>query len=360
MSLTVLSIGYALAPVTPDAVGGAEVVLSQLDAALVARGHRSIVIAPEGSVIEGTLIATDALPAVLDDDARERALTAVRAALHIALAQLPIDVLHFHGVDFADVMPPRDAPALDVPALVTLHLPIDHYPERALESPRRGTVLACVSRSQHADLPLALRERCPVIENGVDLARFRLRERAHGYAIALGRVCPEKNYPDALRAAARAGVPLVLAGRVYPYASHEAHFRDAIAPRLGRGARFLGAIAGPRKARWIGGARCVLVPSIVRETSSLVAMEAMASGTPVIAFRSGALTELIDEGRSGFLVDDVDGMADAIGRAPQLDRRDCRAAAEARFDRERSSARWIALLERVAQHGATHGPRARE
>ena len=122
-------------------------------------------------------------------------------------------------------------------------------------------------------------------------------------------------------------------------------------PRLDRRRRYLGPVGFIRKRRLLAAARCLLVPSLVAETSSLVAMEAAACGTPVIAFRSGALPEVVEDGRTGFLVDDVDGMAEAIRRVDRIDPAACREAARRRFSNRRMAAAYLdryQMLARVA------------
>src|SRR5437016_11402076 len=123
LPLTVLSIGYALAPVGPDAVGGAEQILSALDRALVDAGHRSVVVANLGSQVAGTLVPSGPVPTEISDAERALALKRHRQAIAQALARFNVDVVHSHAVDFADHLPEAD-----VPALVTLHLPGDFYP----------------------------------------------------------------------------------------------------------------------------------------------------------------------------------------------------------------------------------------
>lgn len=341
--ITVLSVSYSLARVAPDAAGGAEVVLSQIDRALVASGRRSIVVAPAGSEVAGTLVPTPAPPErEIDGTARWRALEAARAAIARAHREHAIDVVHFHGPDLGALVD-----AARAPILATLHLPIADYPRDLLDSP--AIAIACVSATQASTLPAPIRARARLLPNGVDLARYRARARKHGYVLALGRVCPEKNFADAILAAELARAPLVLGGVVHPYPDHRRYFEERIVPRLGRGVRFAGPVSGARKRALIAGARCLLVPSTVAETSSLVAMEALACGTPVIAYPSGALPEIVEDGRTGLLARDPLEMARAIARVGAIDPRDCREAAERRFDGARAAARTIALLEEIAR-----------
>jgi glycosyltransferase involved in cell wall biosynthesis len=147
-------------------------------------------------------------------------------------------------------------------------------------------------------------------------------------------------------------VPLLIAGEVYRYAEHERHYRDDIRPRLDRHRRFLGPLGGARKRRLLAVARCLLVPSLVAETGSLVAMEALAHGTPVIAFPNGALVDVVEHGVTGFLVRDTAEMARAIRDAPRIDPEACRAAARARFSAEAMVHRYLDLYAVLARgHG---------
>lgn len=343
--LTVLEVAYPLAAVGPDAVGGAEQIVSLLDEGLVRRGHCSLVVAQEGSSCQGTLIATPALREgrALDAAVRERAWEAHRRAIAEACRRFPVDLIHFHGVDFNHYLPDSGPPAL-----VTLHLPITSYDEGALHPTRSDVFFHGVSASQHRSFGSGLSLLQP-IENGIALDRRRFSAHKRGFCLALGRICPEKGYPRALLAAARARTPVLLAGRVFAYEDHLRHFREALKPLLTdpSRARFLGPVSGGRKRRLLAAARCVLIPSRCEETSSLVAMEALASGTPVIAFRVGALPEIIEHGRTGFLVDDVEGMSEAILAASTIDPRACRLAAEQRFSADRAVTGYLAAFDRV-------------
>jgi glycosyltransferase involved in cell wall biosynthesis len=166
--------------------------------------------------------------------------------------------------------------------------------------------------------------------------------------MALGMICPEKGFHLGLAAATRAGVPFVLAGKVFAYAEHERYFREELQPVLTPPHRFVGPLGIWRKARLLAGARCLLVPSLVPETASLVAMEALACGTPVVAFPAGALADVVEHGRTGFLVRDVDEMAAAIPRAAGIGARDCRRAAQTRFSADRMARQYFEVYRRIA------------
>lgn len=352
--LTVLSVAYPFAPVTRDSVGGAEQVLAAIDRGLTRAGHRSVVVAAEGSTVSGELWATPHVPEAIDDQVRERIWSAVRGSIAAALSEIDVDVIHLHGIDFDRYLPPPGPPVL-----ATLHLPPDWYAESALHPDRPDTFLNCVSETQ--------RRRCPsdapivaTIPNGVDLRALRPSAWPKGrYALALGRICPEKGYALALEAAAVAQVSLLIAGHTYPYPEHLRYLHEQIEPKLGARARLLRPVRGEAKRRLLARARCLVVPSLVEETSSLVAREALACGTPVVAFARGALPEIVEDGVNGFLVSDVAGMADALERSQHLDPAACRRTAEERADLQDTVANYLRTYgELVARRHAAHAASA--
>jgi glycosyltransferase involved in cell wall biosynthesis len=268
------------------------------------------------------------------------------------LRRWPIDVIHMHGVDFHAYLPPPGPPVL-----VTLHLPPDWYPPEVFRPTRANTFLHCVSASQRACCPDGA-SLLPDVPNGVALEALQARHAKRRFALALGRICPEKNCHVALDAARRADFPMLLAGETFRYEAHEAYFAHAIAPRLDRTRRFIGPIGLARKRRLLTAARCLLVPTLAPETSSLVAMEALACGTPVIAFPSGALPDIVEHGRTGFLVRDEQEMAEAIHAAAKIEPEVCREAARERFSLERTLEDYFALYRQLASGGPVEGHRA--
>ncbi len=187
------------------------------------------------------------------------------------------------------------------------------------------------------------------IPNGVAVDRLRARHARRNFALALARICPEKGFHLALDAARLARTPLLIAGQVFPYEAHQRYFSNEIRPLLGRAARFLGPIGFARKRRLLTAARVLLIPSLVPETSSLVAMEALACGCPVVAFPTGALPDLIEPGITGFLVSSIEEMADAIPLCDAIDREHCREVARQRFSLDTMIGSYFRLYRRLGK-----------
>ncbi|MCX6967188.1 MAG: glycosyltransferase family 4 protein [Verrucomicrobia bacterium] len=341
MKLTILNVAFPFAPVGPDAVGGAEQILTQLDVALAQRGHHSIVVACEGSQTAGQLIGIPRVTGAIHDRFRCRVHAHVRAAIQHALTRWAIDVIHFHGVDCHAYLP-----AEEIPTLVTLHCPVSFYQPMLFEAWRPQFFIHCVSASQRRSCPPGV-HILPDLPNGVPESLLQTRHAKRRFAVALGRICPEKNFHVAIDAAKQANLGLLLAGATFPYPAHEHYYKNEILPRLDRHRLHIGPIGFVRKKRLLSAARCLLMPSLAAETSSLVSMEALACGTPVIAFPSGALPEMIEHGKTGFIVRNQDEMAEAIHAAGSIDPEQCRAAVRSRFCADRMVADYLNLYRRL-------------
>lgn len=342
--MRVLSIAYPFAPVCGSTAGGAEHVLSMIDAGLASTGHDSIVIACEGSAVKGRLIDYEGAKTV-DDGVMARVYCDVNAAIRRALFEHGPDVVHMHGVDFYRYLPPGE-----VPLLVTLHLPLHWYPGEAFKHAGPKTFYNCVSESQRrSSVSVGLdQEYLKVVGNGVPVEDLFIKVSRRGYALCLGRICPEKGFHMAIEASKLAGVPLVIAGSVFGYEAHERYFKEEIKPRLAPSIRHIGPVGLQRKRRLLTGARCVLVPSLAAETSSLVAMEALACGTPVVAFPNGALSEIVEDGRTGFLADGIESMARSIEVAHTIDPDLCRRTARERFSSAAMVEGYVSLYRELS------------
>jgi CelD/BcsL family acetyltransferase involved in cellulose biosynthesis/glycosyltransferase involved in cell wall biosynthesis len=343
--LSVLNVAYALAPVGPDAVGGSEQVLSAVETATARAGHRSLVLACEGSCTTGKLFTVKRAAGPLTQEARARLHRLYRAEIARIVAQERVDVVHFHGLDFFSYLPPEPTPVL-----ATLHLPPSWYPSEIFSMQRPATMLTCVSRSQRSDCP---QSQVPIEEvpNGIDLGLFSPSGDRQDYGLVLGRVCPEKGIHLALDAAHRAGTPLLIAGEVFEYPDHLRYFAQEIEPRLDENRRFIGPVGWKQRSALLSRASCLIVPSLVAETSSLVTMEALASGTPVVAFGNGNLAHLIQHGRTGFLVHNRDEMVSAIRVIRNLRADECRPDAERRFGHRGMCSRYLRLYSSLAERG---------
>lgn len=299
-----LLVAYPLLPVSERSAGGAEQILWALERELAERGAQTEVAACAGSDTRGRLIATGVPPEGVSDGNAEREYEHTERVL-AACASGKFDMVLDHSGHFF-----RHAAEVDTQVLATLHLPRSLYDAEAFGNPAKNLYFNCVSESQRAEF-LDLPRMMPVVRNGIDVRRFAVGKRRADYVLWLGRVCPEKAPHLAIDAAQKAGVPIVVAGQVYPFEWHQQYWEQQVKPRIDHDkVRWVELPSFDEKAKLLRDARALLVTSQVAETTSLVALEAMASGTPVIAFRVGALKEVVTED-TGILVNDVDEMAHA-------------------------------------------------
>ena len=182
------------------------------------------------------------------------------------------------------------------------------------------------------------------IHHGIDVDAFALHRHPGEHLLFFGRIHPDKGTAEAIEVARRAGRRLVIAGII----QDERYFRDEVAPHIdGDRVRFVGPVVAAERAEVLGGAHALLHLIDFDEPFGYSVVEAMACGTPVIAYDRGSMAELIDEGTTGFLVGDVDGAADAVGRVERLDRDGIRASAVKRFDRATMVEQYVAVYDAV-------------
>lgn len=324
----------------PDGYGPWELATHTLTEALVARGHDVTLFAARGSRTSARLVET--APAALSEDPSLDAK--VHEAMHVAAAferAGSFDVLHSQ----ADLLPLAFARLTPVPLVATIH-GLGSPETRARVLPiweRYARDVAYVAISQ-ADRQPGLRYAA-TIHHGLDPEAWPFAEPGPDAPLLFfGRMHPDKGPDAAIEIAARAGQPLVMAGIVHD----EPYFRDRVAPHIdGTRVRWLGNVTGPDRARLLGGARALLHPIGFDEPFGLSVIEAMACGTPVIAYARGSMPELVQDGRTGFLVDDVAGAVAAVGRLGALDRHVVRQSVQGRFTAARMAEDHEALYHRV-------------
>jgi glycosyltransferase involved in cell wall biosynthesis len=261
-------------------------------------------------------------------DARVEQLHAAWAADQIRGDARGFDVVHAH---VPSLLPFGER--LDAPLIYTVHH--DDGPEhahlRALYRRSRAQLIAISARQKRLIPELA---RARVIHHGLDAARYRPGAGDGGYVAYLGRIAADKGVHHAIDAARAAGVPIRVAGA--PHWGDGEYFTREIAPRLrSDGVRAIGEVGGDEKHRLLGDARALLFPIEWEEPFGLVMIEAMLSGTPVLAFPRGAATEVIDNGVTGFLCRDVAELTRRLRRLDGFDRVACCRRARARWTTQR-------------------------
>jgi len=204
---------------------------------------------------------------------------------------------------------------------------------------RHGAYVAISEADRHPRL-----EYAATIHHGIDTDDFPLQSCPEGYLLFFGRIHPDKGTAEAIDVAHRVGLPLVIAGIV----QDRQYFEQRIAPHVdGRRVRYLGPVGPDRRATVLGGALALLHLIAFDEPFGFSVVEAMACGTPVLAFRRGSMPELIDDGRTGFLVDDVEQATGAVHRVGGLDRSGVRQVSVERFGRDRMVDDYLATYAAV-------------
>lgn len=329
MRLAMVSTVYRSTP--PKGYGGIERVVHTLAEALVARGHDVTLFATTGSQFSGRLIevpgydpATAPTGRIGGRSLSEEPLYRAMAAF---LAEHPIDVLHDFSFDNLFVNRHRG----DVPALVSVCIPLDP----AL--PRPHCAVAC--SAAHAE---TIGADVPFVRYGLDLAAFTPVYEKGRRLVHIAKIAPYKAQHEAMIAALRARCALDIVGNV----EHRTYYHAAVAPlAMLPGMRYLGETLDTRAL--LGPARALVQTPRWFDAFPLVALEAMACGTPLIAYRTGGLPEQIEHGVNGFLCDGVGEMAEMMRRVDEIDPRACRAMAEENFAVPRMADEYCALYEKV-------------
>jgi glycosyltransferase involved in cell wall biosynthesis len=312
--------------VPPPAYGGTEAVVSVLTDALVRAGHEVDLLASGDSWTAARLRSVYHRSLRTADGVRDATPYGwVHAAEAIALAR-EFAIVHNHAGESVMAL----AGLSDTPMLTTMHCPIT-ADARIVWQRYRGH-FNTVSRAQLATLPPLATARCAgAVHNAIDIASFPFREKKDDYLLCLNRIAPEKGTHLAIEAARRAGRTLIVAGKVGE--PDRQYYETVVKPLLdGRNVVYVGEADYRMKKELYSRAACLLNPICWEEPFGLVPVEAMACGTPVIAFTRGSMPELVVDGETGFLVHDVDSMVAALARIDGIQPALCRRHVETNFD----------------------------
>ena len=336
--------------VPPKYYGGTERVVSYLTEELVRLGHDVTLFASGDSLTGARLVAPSPRSLRLDEHCIDQVAHHVLMLELVAKEARSFDVIHFH-CDYLHFPLSR---RLGIPHVTTLHGRLDLPDLVPLYREFREVPVVSISNAQRE--PLAWINWQATVYHGLPEDLYRFRDEPGTYLAFLGRISPEKRVDRAIEIARRIGMPLKIAAKVD--AVDREYFEDVIEPLLcGPNIEYVGEIGEGEKDDFLGNAYALLFPIDWPEPFGLVMIEAMACGTPVIAYHRGSVPEVLDDGVTGFIVSDLEDAVQAAERISQLDRRQCRRVFEERFSAGRMARDYIAVYENLVQRFPT-GPAA--
>jgi glycosyltransferase involved in cell wall biosynthesis len=325
------------APVPPQLYGGIELIVDRLARGFQAAGHEVLLYTTGDSTSSVPMAWT------LPQAEGNRIGAVVPELRHVMAAYDTVadfDIVHDHtvaGPVYAERFP-------NLKVVTTNHGPFNDELTDLYERIADRVPIIAISHSQRRPVPHLKIAR--VIHHGLDPADFPVGKGDGGYLLFLGRMAPEKGAHRAMEAAHKAGVPLLMAAKMREPWEFD-YFDMYVKPYLNQDIQYLGEVPHEEKLSLLAGAEALLNPIRWPEPFGLVMIEALACGTPVLAFPEGAAPEIVEDGKTGFLCHDQLDMAEAIGRVGQLDRADCRAAVEGYFSTERMVNEHLTLFEQL-------------
>jgi glycosyltransferase involved in cell wall biosynthesis len=326
--------------VPPKLYGGTERVVHTLTEELVREGHEVTLFASGDSETSARLVP------VCPESLRLNKGCMDQLAHHFLLLELVFselhnfDILHFH-IDYLHFPLSRSVHAINV---TTLHGRLDIPDLQPLYRNFSDMPVVSISDAQREPLPWINWQG--TVYHGLQPELFPFHKKGSEYLAFLGRVSPEKGLDDAIKIAKQAGMTLRIAAKVDN--EDKEYFESVIKPLLNDPlVEFIGEIGYPEKGEFLGDAAALLFPINWPEPFGLVMIEALACGTPVIAYSSGSVPEVLEDGVTGFLVDNVNAAAEAVGRLSEIDRSRCRHTFEERFSAQRMAHDYLAIYEKL-------------
>jgi glycosyltransferase involved in cell wall biosynthesis len=328
--------------VPPKFYGGTERVVAYLTDALVELGHEVTLFASGDSLTKAKLAPIWPRALRLDPSVKDFLAPVFMELEVVARRAHEFDVIHSH-LDYFGFPLLR---LLDVPSVTTLHGRLDLPELPALYGVYGDIPVVSISNAQRAPLPQA--HYVETILHGLPQDLLAKGPGAGGYLAFLGRISPEKAPDAAIRIAARAGMRLKIAAKVDKV--DEQYFKTTIEPLLSqKHVEFIGEIGEHQKGEFLGNATGLLFPIAWREPFGLVMIEAMACGTPVIAFENGSVPEVLEDGVTGFIVQNENQAVAAASKIGMLDRERIRAEFDRRFTAQHMAQNYLKLYSRLGK-----------
>ncbi len=328
--------------VPPKYYGGTERVVSYLTEELVRQGHDVTLYASGDSVTKAHLVAPCRRSLRLDKHCMDQ------LAHHVLMLEMVFkdpdrfDIIHFH-IDYMHFPISRRH---RTPHLTTLHGRLDIPDLVPLYQEFREVPVVSISNSQREPLPWLNWQG--TVYHGLPEDLYTFREEPGGYLAFLGRISPEKRVDRAIEIARRIGMPIKIAAKVDNV--DKDYFEDVVEPLLRNPlVEYVGEIGEGEKDEFLGNAYALLFPIDWPEPFGLVMIEAMACGTPVIAYRRGSVPEVLEEGVTGFIVQGLEDAIEAVRRVPTLSRRRCREVFEERFSASRMVRDYLTIYKRLLE-----------
>jgi glycosyltransferase involved in cell wall biosynthesis len=328
--------------VPPKHYGGTERIVHHLTEELVRCGHDVTLFASGDSVTSAQLIAPCQRALRKNERCKDPVAREVILIDHVVENADDFDVIHFH-TGYLHFAISRHLP---VPHVTTLHGRLDMPDLIPLYQRFPDVPVISISDAQRAPLPWVNWQA--TIYHGLPEDLFQFHASGGDYLAFLGRTSPEKGIERAIEIAKRVGMPLKIAAKVDR--ADRRYFKRTVEPLLNdSGLEWVGEISDQQKNEFLGNAHALLFPIDWPEPFGLVMIEAMACGTPVIAYEAGSVPEVMEEGMTGFVVKEIDRAVEAVRRVPEIDRKGCRNVFEKRFTANRMADDYINVYEQIVR-----------
>ena len=350
-------IGTVWLNIPPVGYGGTEQVIFNIVETLVKQGHDVTLFAPKTAKVNAPVIPTLDRPLRDLNISWENVMYPLSHLTQVYESEKKFDILHMHLNKNQDYIALPFSLYRNVPTLFTLHFRV---PDAAYKSDRymllhkyRALPFSSISLSQQVPDKL---NYVANIYNSLPIADYPFRATPDDYFVWLGKMIPIKGPKEAILAAKKAGVKLIVMGAIESGVSQAvSYFEEEILPLIDEKQIILKEnVSLPEKAKILGGAKAMLNPILWDEPFGLVMIEAQATGTPVIAFRRGAAPEVIQDDKTGFLVDTIDEMVEKMKIVDKLDRLSCRAWIEEKFTNDNMAKGYLNAYQTVTKNWDTY------